>query len=590
MSIESRVFSAWNVELRLITHIFVLALLPLNALAEKVTTQITQTSPRNGDAEAGSNNEMTLLGDHANVFVYNEVFYETLTHANEAQLLELLQDSRDMAVRSVRNETTFAIASRFAEIDPREALAKSHDIADQERDPFLKGIFSEWSVSNLEEAITAATKLNRRERLSVLLVIVNTRDDLTETQLNTIATKLGHPDYASNFASQSKAIDFAEDPIKAWRVLIHDGLNDMSQIDSLVLVAEALTETQGFDALFHLHEPFSPDYGLVGETHIFDVVLRALIKNDPQSTWAYIKNGPSQLPNQSFGRIPAQDQITVSPREQAYMTDRVQHLLLRSWTEVYPETVLAEIEQIPHKLQPKACEYALEALASTDPERAIELIQSLSPYGASSDATIRSVVPRWSAHDPSAAFDWVLSAAELENVASSYDPGSSPSDKLYIMRTVFASLGLEDPKRALRVASEQEDAEYLENWIMRELAHHDVESAIEVLPLVSQSVRTLAATWVAKALALSGDVERGMEFLHQYEDTSGEEVSRVNWSWFFRSWADFNSVDLFERLDTFEPKLRTAAARELGYINLPGFTEEQLEYIRSIYDWDNPPK
>ena len=585
MRFESHAFSAWLGELRLIALIGVLALLPLNALAEENTAQTTQSSPLEGDPKASSNKWVSLLGDHASVFVYNVVFFETLTRANEDELLELLEDSRDIVLSSVRDEAIFAIASRFAEIDPQEALAKSYEIAEQERDPFLKGIFSEWSVSNLEGAIAAATKLNRRERLSVLMVIANMRDDLTEAELNTIASKLGHADYASKFESQSKAIDFAEDPLNAWSVLVHDGLYDMSQIDSLVLVAEALIETQGFDALFHLHEPFDIGFRIVGETYIFDVVLRELIENDPKNTWAYIKNGHAHPLTQSLGNVQAQDQNTVSPREQAYMTDRAQHLLLRSWAEAYPETVLAEIEQIPHKLQPEACEHALAALVTTDPERAIELIGSLSPYGASYDATLVEVVRRWSALDASAAFDWVLSAAEMDNVAS-YNPGRSPSNKLYIMRTVFTSLGLEDPKRALRVAALQEDSEYLERWIVHELARSDIESAIEVLPLVSQSVRTQATESVAEALAESGEVERGMEFLHQYEDSSREEVS---WYWFFSSWANYNAVDLFERLDKFEPKLRTAAARALGYIYLPGFTEEQLDYIRSIYDWNNRP-
>lgn len=580
MSFKSHVYSAWLGELRLIVLIGMFALLPLNVLAEVDTARTTQSSPSEGDPKT-----ISLLGGHANLFTFNELFFETLTRANEDELLEMLEDSRDMVLRSVKDEAIFAIASRFAEIDPQDALAKSLQIAKQEREPFLNGIFSEWCVSNLEEAIAAATKLNRNERLSVLKVMVNVRDDLTEAQLNTIANRLGHPDYASHIESQSKAIEFAEDPITAWSVLVHDGLDDMSQIDTFVLVAEALIETQGFAALFQLHEPFSNVVRRVGETHIFDVVLRELVENDPQDTWEYIKSGLSQPLNQSFANVPAQGQNAVSPREQAYMTDRAQHLLLRFWAEAYPDTVLAEIEQIPHKLQPEACEHALTALVNTDPERTIELIRSLSPYGASYDATLRKIVKRWSTLDPSAAFDWVLSAAEMDNVAS-YNPGRHPSDKLYIITTVFRSLSLEDPKRALQVAALQEDSEYLERAIINELAHTDAESAIEVLPLVSQSVRKRATESVAEALAERGEVERGMEFLHQYEDTSGEEVS---WFWFFWSWADYNAVDLFERLDKLEAKLRTAAAKALGYIRLPGFTQEQLDYIHSIYDWDNRP-
>ena len=416
--------------------------------------------------------------------------------------------------------------------------------------------------------------------MSVLLVILNVRDDLTEAQHNEIARKLGHSDFASYFESDSKAIEFADDPKTAWNVLINDGLDDFAQLDTLVLVAETLIEEQGFDALFHLHEPFDVGFRIIGRTYIFDVVLDELVKNDPQNTWQYIQSGSTRTLDQLEGTDRSQDQNTVSPRERAYMADRVQHMLIRSWAEVYPETVLAEIAQIPHKLQPEACEHALTALVATDPVRTIELIQSLAPYGARNDATLQTVIRRWSALDPSAALDWVLSASEMDNVASS-NPGRWPSNKLSIMRTAFGALGREDPKRALRLAKLQEDGEYLEGWIISELAESNIESAIEVLPLVSQSVKTRATNYVAQALAESGEVERGMEFLHQYEDSTGEQVV---WEWFFRSWAGYNAVDLFDRLDELDPKLRTAAASALDYIYLPGFTQEQLDYISSISD------
>ena len=567
--------------MRLITIIGVLALLPWIVLAEEDTVQTSNSTPSDDDLQANSNKANSLLGDHVDIFVHNAALFEALTRANKEELLAFLEESRDSELGSVRDETIFAIAARFAIIDPQAALAKFEKLGDQERDPFLRGIFSEWFVSNLDEAITAATKLNRRERLSALLVVLNVRDDLSKAQHNEIARKLGHSDFASYFESDSKAIEFADDPKTAWNVLINDGLDDLAQLDTLVLVAEALIEEQGFDALFHLHELFDFGFSVIGRTYIFDVVLRELVKNEPENTWNYIHSGSTPIRDQLEVADQSQDQNTVSPRDQAYMADRVQHLLIRSWAEVYPETVLAEIAQIPHKLQPDACEYALAALVSTDPERTIEFIHSLAPYGARNDATLRKVIRRWSALDPSAALDWVLSASEMDNVATS-NPGGWPSNKLDIMRTAFGALGLEDPKRALRLAKLQEDGEYLEFWIMRELARNDVESAIEVLPWVSQSNRTSATEKVAEALAKSGEVERGMEFLHQYEDSTGEQVV---WEWFFRSWRDYDAVDLFDRMDSFEPKLRTAAARALRYRPIAGFTQEQLDHIRSIYDF-----
>ena len=574
-------------DLGLLALVVALVLLPLNALTADDTPQTFHSFSLAGGPDEGSKTAISLLGDHANVFDQSLGLYETLSRANTDELLELLDDAQDIALRSVRDETSFAIASRFAEIDPQEALAKANDLAQHERDPFLKGIFSEWCVSNLDEAVAAASKLNRLDRLVALKVVLTVRDDLTTTQLNEIAGELGLPDYASHFESQSKTIEFADDPITAWKVLVDDGLDNFSQIDTLVLVAEALVEKEGYDALFHLYEPLDVQIRVLGVNHYFETVLRELVKNDPDNAWEYLQIGSTQTFDQSFAKNQAHDQITTSERERAYMTDRVQRLLMYSWAESHPDTVLASIDQIPSQLRPLACERALTALVSTDSERTIELIRTLSPYGASTEKALLEIFGQWSATDPSSALDWVLSTAETDNVSSS-EADMTAYIKGFVMRTVLASFGLVDPKRALQVASLQDDAESVQKSIMHKLARVDIDTALNLLPSLSQSVKKYATEEAAEALVLAGEVERAMELLHQYEQNSEEEVG---WFWFFRTWADdYNAVDLFERLDEFEPKLRTAAARALGYIDLPGFTQEQLYYISSIYDWDNPPE
>ena len=161
MNFEIHRFAARYGKLRHITILGALALLPWIALAEEDTVQTSNSTPSDQGAQAGSNKANSLLGVHADIFIHNAALFEALTQANEEELLALLEESRDIELSSVRDETIFAIAGRFAVIDPQAALAKFEELGDQERDPFLRGIFSEWCVSNLDEAITVATKLNR---------------------------------------------------------------------------------------------------------------------------------------------------------------------------------------------------------------------------------------------------------------------------------------------------------------------------------------------------------------------------------------------------------------------------------------------
>ena len=328
MNSEVHRFSARQRKLRPSALVVVLALLPLITLSEEDAAQTTYSSRFDDDPQASSDNAISLLDDHANIFAHTAEFFETLTQANEDELLELLEDSRDTELGNVRDEKILAIASRFALIDPQAALAKFNELVYEERDPFLKGIFSEWCVLNLDEAIATAATLNRSERLTVFKAIVSVRDDLTEAQLNAIARQLGHSDFATDFESDSKTIEFADDPITAWNVLVNDGQDDFSQLDNLILVAETMIEEKGLDALFHLYEPFDVGFRIIGETYVFDEVLNAIVTSDPQNTWEYIKSGSTRPLDQSLDTVNAQDKNTFSPREQAYMTDRVQYLLI----------------------------------------------------------------------------------------------------------------------------------------------------------------------------------------------------------------------------------------------------------------------
>ena len=178
------------------------------------------------------------IEDHSSAFNRNVSLYTTLANADEQVLRELLSVSLDIEQRSVRNETLFAIASRFALINPQGGLELVNDAPVHARTPMLKGIFTEWCVDDLDSAIAAATNLNRDARLTAIDSIASVRDDLSEERLRGIAIELGHPDYLAQVESESKTLEHVHDPVSAWSVLAHDGLDDGPQLESFVLAAE----------------------------------------------------------------------------------------------------------------------------------------------------------------------------------------------------------------------------------------------------------------------------------------------------------------------------------------------------------------
>lgn len=536
---------------------------------EEVQAQITDAVEQGTSVSTGTNEIDLNSGDRVTAFERSVTLYETLDSARVEDLRDLLKDSRDIEQASDRRHRQVAIASRFASLNPEKALEAAFEFPANDRLPVLEGIFAEWSESDLTSATKAAASLDQRNRTTALKSITAMRDDLGVQKLRSIARELGHAGYANDIENDSLLVEFADNPRRVWHYLTHDGLENSSQLDILTQVAEAAVEIEGLDVLFHLHAPFSR-VRFVDEILVLDAVVTALVKNDPEVTWKYVQSGSSKTPVHSSERTDITGTNVRSQWDRAYMTNVVQELLLKSWSAWNPTFVLERLEHIPRQLQSLACEHALEALVAIEPERAVELMQTLKHLGTNRDRVVSRFVRQWSTADPSAALAWVQSERSIED--------QSRQD---LLMYVLSSLALEDPKLALEIAGREPNPSQIEHWIIYELALMDVETAIEVLPLVSEEGQYFANAGVAEQLIENGDVDRAVAIRKQYEEDSGESV---NWFMFFLDWAIENPVQLFERLDDLPPTLRFEGAHALDYRHLPELTQEQKDTVHAIYE------
>lgn len=508
--------------------------------------------------------------DRAIAFERSVALYKILDQAEEEELTELLRNARDIEPANERHNAQIAIASRFASINPQEALKVALEFPDLQRGSLIEGIFSEWSESDLASAIEAAAKLDQDSRLTALKSISGMRDDLDLDELRSIARELGHPGYANELQSKVLTIDLAENPTEAWHKLMHDGLEDATQLKMLVDVAEAAVEREGLDVLFHLYAPLSRVL-FEEEYLVMDTTVETLVRNNPENTWKYVQSGPLRNLSQLDEATDTPSGRSWSQRDRAHMINVVQELLLKSWAAWDPAFVLESIEEIPRQLQALACERAIEALMATEPELAVEYIESLKHLGAGGEQAVWRSLRSWSAVDPLSALNWVQSESGGKYFSRDED----------LLRTVLLELVLVDPKRALQEAALGPNSSRLEAQVIDELAKEDVEAAIEMLLLVSEDGQHYSNAAVAYQLIENGDVDRAVALRRQYEHDSGESV---NWFWFFATWAQENPVQLYERLDDLPPELRFEGAHALNHYYLPELTQEQKDTVKAIYE------
>ena len=508
--------------------------------------------------------------DRATAFERSVAFYKILDRAEEEELIELLGEARDIDRASERHDVQVAIASRFASINPQEALKVALEFPDLQRGSLIEGIFSEWSESDLASAIEAASKLDQDSRLTALKSISGMRDDLDLDELRSLARELAHPGYANELQSKVLTFNLAENPTEAWRKLMHDGLEDATQLRMLVDVAEAAVEREGLDVLFHLYAPFSRVL-FEEEYLVLDAAVEALVRNNPENTWKYVQSGSSRKPNQLDEATDTPSGRSWSQRDRAHMVNVVQELLLKSWAAWDPAFVLESIEEVPRQLQALACERAIEALMATEPELAVEYIESLKHLGAGGERAVWRSLMSWSAVDPMGALNWVQSESGGEYYSRDED----------LLRTVLLELVLVDPKRALQEAALGPNSSRLEAQVIDELARSDLEKAIELLPTVSQDAYSVSSSWVSWRLLENGEVDRAVELKSQ-DKTYTEDPS--NWFMFFLHWARENPVQLYERLDDLPSELRFEGAHALDYYYLPELTQEQKDTVQAIYE------
>ena len=113
----------------------------------------------------------------------------------------------------------------------------------------------------------------------------------------------------------------------------------------------------------------------------------------------------------------------------------------------------------------------------------------------------------------------------------------------------------------MKIAAAESKSSRLEVFVINELAKQDLNTAVELLPNVTESQRITAIDWVADTAIEQGAVDLALELFTQLEEFSEEEV---DWYWFFVTWSRAHPVQLYERMDDLPANMRFDAGTCLG--------------------------
>ena len=520
-----------------------------------------------------------------------KALYNTLSRTNEQELKEWWIQSKNIERTSRREIAQQVVLRNLSKINPETALQYVNEVSFHQTDALSRTIFSEWAVSDIDDAIKAASKLLGARRSVALDSILETRDDLSEDRRLAIAVQLNRIDTLDKLNSEMKALHSIADPSSSWDILLNDNVDDSLQIGALALVAEQWQGQIGFEVLSKIYHSGFEDF------EIKRLLLEAIAQVDPAQALEFARE-VSDENEQSFlsGIIveewastdPLAALAAVSSFKPASLYFDLEEEIGVVWAKNKPYEFIQSIELMSEGSRVWPLEVAFAYLTREDPLGAIESLSSMKDYVGNTTTILHRIIEQWGMLQPEVATNWILNDFDQED----------PYLRYSLLEETLPSLALQDPQKAFEIALEQPTPDHglafgLDFRVISELAWHGrVEHAIDLLPRARESSKASAYESVGKALVDKG---QGLDALELGSDLKPNQQQRYYRS-IIQRWAWADPTELYEALEDLPSSdaqsLQSIAASELltrRFSRHQVLTDEQLERARSFLN-DNDRK
>ena len=517
----------------------------------------------------------------SSAFEQNRALYSILSSASERDLKAWWVHSQSITRDSHRKTAQNAILRRLTTTNPHEAVRYIEDVSMFQANALLVGVFSEWSISQLDEAIKAASVLPVRQRSVALQAILEARDDLALSERLEIAKKLEGEQHFLKLVSDINASQSLAKPEESWDILLNDDVDDFLQIESLALVAEAWREQIGFEVISKI---FSATIDHQSKTHL----LSEIVQIDPAGAFDYTQSIPDEKTKLSLSRVVAREWtstdakaalVAVSSIQPRSLALNLEELVANSWAFFDPGGAIDNIALISEEFREFSLRMAFGHISSQDPAQAIAKVDLVADYIASTSTIVENILAIWSQHAPADAVDWLV---------NNYTEDDAHRRKL--LERVLPYLAREDPNQAFEVAIQQpapSNGPGLEHVVIREIASKvNIEDAKKLLPRVNESSKAFSYYWVGEAMVRDAQTIEALELGKALAEGQQTEYYRQ----ILRVWASDNPKNLYQSLEDLPSRgTKSRAAFQLILSNLinPVLTDEQIQHARTLLNSDD---
>ena len=547
---------------------------------------LKQTSQTNLDHRTPAEALDDLVKIESN-FQRTASLYAYLKNVNESDLVDLLHRTESIERTSIRSNIQTTILRKIATEDPDQALAWITDLPKIRRKTLLIGLFHDWSITNLMQAIEGAKSLIGTDRRAVLEVILSTRDDLSSSALLDVARELALEEYALRQISINQTHKLLENPRAAWDVIVNDNVEDAEQLDLYQLVASTWKEHEGFEVLLQAATVFPHE-----NDHLaLSKVIEEVVGGELEEAFEYVRNlskeARGQLP-EALATVAARVNPEVALNEIASWSDdpihtHLERIAATAWAQSDPRGMLNKLELVPQFTRATALEIAFTHLAYVSPQEAIQSLERANKFLSVETMLPAIIAEQWSHTDPKAALDWSIAYA-----------GSKTELRKSLIRRLFRNLVANDIEKALELSSEIRstytrlfsEAKY---DIVEKLAQMGrLDDAISRLPMLDKNESHFAIKELGWRLVEAGEPYAAIEFGANIPTPDSSLIITGPASYFngvFHLWATRDPQQLFDSLRSLtSPLLRSMAARTLinRQKSRPTLSEEAIKDAEAL--------
>ena len=543
-----------------------------------VPTNIPQTLPEIADIDSTA--DIFEVGEFQEIFKHRSIseqlkaIHTTLSRATEQDLKDWWNKSQNIERTSHREIAQQVILRNLAAINPQQALRYIDDVSIFQSNALLMSVFSEWSVSQLDQAIEVTTTLSGPRRKVALEAILETRDDLSESRRHAIAEQLDEEETFLRLVSDRKASESRAEPKESWDILLNDDVDDALQTESLAIVAEAWQAQVGFKVLSHI---------FTETPNIRFQLVRAIAQVDLASALDYTRGILDENEQQYLSKVIIQEWANtdapaalaaVSTLTPSSLASYLENEVAITWAIANPNEMIDNIEAISEELRLYALETAFSGIARQDPLEAIAKVSSVESFVGNTSSILRSIVFRWSYQEPDVAAEWVVNNFVQD------DP-----QRRTLLEKVLPRWARQDPNQAFELAIAQptpSEGFGLEHLVIEEITSEgEVELAKKLLPRVKENTKLYAYTQVGSAMVRQLQIAEALELGKEFEETE----QRMYYERVLNTWARTDPRNLYESLEDLPTKdIQSGAAKQLIMNNryTPAFDDDEIEHARTL--------